>query len=427
MKITAALKSAFPALAAFLFLTGIDARAANYQTVDGTFDYGYAQEVLQDVNIERAGQGLAPLVMAPELVDAAMKRAAELAVHYSHTRPNGSRCMTAWSWAGSWGENIASGQEAPWMVMDGWMNSPGHRANILKPDFKSIGVGYFTQTVSRGEGYDDEEVHFWAQVFSGGTGTSDKRTGTRDVVVYVGIADGRDSIVRDYTIAFSANGGSGSLAPLKVLYGEAVQLPANPFTRSGCIFIGWATSKADTKKGVVKFKNKAEVKNMTANGGIVALYAVWAKPTYKVAFNANGGTGKMAAQAMTYGKAMALRKNVFTKKGYVFAGWATSKANAKKGVIAYANAQMVKNLRTDGGTMTLYAGWAKPKYKVAFNANGGTGNMAEQTFKYGKAGKLAACKFKAPKGCMFAGWATSKAKASAGIVAFKPELPLVSP
>ena len=222
MKITAALKSAFPALAAFLFLTGIDARAANYQTVDGTFDYGYAQEVLQDVNIERAGQGLAPLVMAPELVDAAMNRAAELAVHYSHTRPNGSRCMTAWSWAGSWGENIASGQEAPWMVMNGWMNSPGHRANILKPDFKSIGVGYFTQTVSRGEGYDDEEVHFWVQVFSGGTGTSDKRTGTRDVVVYVGIADGRDSIVRDYTIAFSANGGSGSLAPLKVLYGEAV-------------------------------------------------------------------------------------------------------------------------------------------------------------------------------------------------------------
>lgn len=74
MKIATALKSATIALAAVLLSSGIDARAADYQTVKGTFNYGFAQNVLEDVNIERAGCGLAPLVMAPELVDAAMKR-----------------------------------------------------------------------------------------------------------------------------------------------------------------------------------------------------------------------------------------------------------------------------------------------------------------------------------------------------------------
>ncbi|MBR3086594.1 MAG: InlB B-repeat-containing protein [Kiritimatiellae bacterium] len=144
---------------------------------------------------------------------------------------------------------------------------------------------------------------------------------------------------------------------------------------------------------------------------------------YKVKFNANGGKlpkgKKMAAQTIVYGKAAKLRKNVFTRSGYVFAGWATSKANAKKGVIAYVNAQKVKNLRADGKTTTLYAVWAKPKYKVAFYANGGKGKTVVQTLKYGKAAKLAKCKFKAPKGKKFAGWATSKAKARAGKVKYR--------
>lgn len=78
---------------------------------------------------------------------------------------------------------------------------------------------------------------------------------------------------------------------------------------------------------------------------------------------------KMAAQTLAYGKAAKLRKNVFTKKGYVFAGCATSKANAKRGVVAYANAkkgkvkyknaQAVKNLNITGKTVKLYAVWKK--------------------------------------------------------------------
>ncbi len=78
--------------------------------------------------------------------------------------------------------------------------------------------------------------------------------------------------------------------------------------------------------------------------------------TYTVAFNANGGTGKVAVQTMTYGKAKKLTANKFkAPKGKKFAGWATSKANAKKGVVKYKKS--VKNLVTNGKTVKLYAVW----------------------------------------------------------------------
>ena len=222
-----------------------------------------------------------------------------------------------------------------------------------------------------------------------------------------------------YTVKFSANGGKGTMAAQKFSRGATSALRANAFARSGYTFIGWSKSAS----GAVAYANKAKVRNLAAAGKTVTLYAQWAKSKYTVKFNAYGGKlpkgRKMAAQTFKYGTAAKLTKNAFTRKGYVFAGWATSKANAKKGVIAYANAQSVKNLRVDGKAVTLYAVWAKPKYKVAFYANGGKGATVVQTLKYGKAAKLAKCKFKAPKGRKFAGWATSAANAKAGKVKYK--------
>ncbi len=220
-------------------------------------------------------------------------------------------------------------------------------------------------------------------------------------------------------VVFNANGGKGKMAEQLIKKGVATKLTANAFTRSGYTFIGWSK----TKTGKVAYANKAAVKDLVAAGKSVTLYAQWAVTKYKVAYNAYGGKlpkGKtMAAQTMVYGKAAALRKNVFVRTGYVFAGWAVSKTNASKGIVSYGNAQAVKNLRTDGKTTVLYAVWAKPKYKVAFYPNGGKGTMAVQTIKYGKATALAACKFTAPKGKKFAGWATSAANAKAGKVKFK--------
>jgi uncharacterized repeat protein (TIGR02543 family) len=192
--------------------------------------------------------------------------------------------------------------------------------------------------------------------------------------------------------------------------GVAAKLRANAFTRTGCVFAGWARSPG----GAVAYANGASVKDLATADSTITLYAKWAVSKYKVAFNANGGKGKMAVQTMTSGKAAKLRKNLFMRKGYVFAGWSLK----KNGAVAYKDAQSVKNLRTDGGTTTLYAKWAKPTYKVVFYANGGKGTMTVESFTYGKAKKLTANKFKR-KGYTFKGWAKSKALAKKCTVAYK--------
>ncbi len=136
--------------------------------------------------------------------------------------------------------------------------------------------------------------------------------------------------------------------------------------------------------------------------------------TYKVAFKADGGTGTMAAQAVACGKAAKLPRNAFTRKGFVFLGWATKKGGAVK----YKDQASVKNLAAAGKTATLYAVWAKKSYKVAFYANGGKGTMAVQKMTYGKAKKLAKNKFKR-EGYVFKGWAKSKTLAKKGKVAYR--------
>jgi uncharacterized protein YkwD len=61
-----------------------------------------------------------------------------------------------YKWAG---ENIAAGQETPQDVVDAWMNSPDHKANILRPEFTSIGVGFTDETIASHDTY-------WTQIFA---------------------------------------------------------------------------------------------------------------------------------------------------------------------------------------------------------------------------------------------------------------------
>ncbi|GAA2472536.1 CAP domain-containing protein [Streptomyces longisporus] len=107
-----------------------------------------AAEVVGLTNRERAGAGLPPLAVDPLLTTAAQAHSADMVARafYSHTSPDGSqpwdRAAAAGARRRSIGENIACGQRSPAEVVDGWMNSPGHRANILKPDFTHIGIGF---------------------------------------------------------------------------------------------------------------------------------------------------------------------------------------------------------------------------------------------------------------------------------------------
>ncbi len=99
---------------------------------------GLENEVIRQVNAERAKYGLHPLSVSARLNSAALVRAQEIVAKFSHTRPDGSSWSTVSSEA--FGENIAKGHSSANRVMAAWMTSQGHRANILRERFGSIGV-----------------------------------------------------------------------------------------------------------------------------------------------------------------------------------------------------------------------------------------------------------------------------------------------
>ncbi len=126
-----------------------------------TNDSSYANQVLQLVNQERAKAGLSALTTNATLTSAANVRAKETVQSFSHTRPNGTSFSTVLkefniSYRAA-GENIAYGQKTPQEVVTGWMNSPGHRANILNANFGKIGIG--VHKASNGTIY-------WSQLFT---------------------------------------------------------------------------------------------------------------------------------------------------------------------------------------------------------------------------------------------------------------------
>ena len=122
--------------------------------VSCTNNYDYAKEVLLKVNNERSNVGVSSLKIDKELTEAAMQRAAEISILFEHERPNGETCFTVCDKA--WGENIAAYQTTPTAVMNSWMNSEGHKANILKSDWKSIGIGCAKIN----------NKYYWVQLFS---------------------------------------------------------------------------------------------------------------------------------------------------------------------------------------------------------------------------------------------------------------------
>ena len=128
----------------------------------------YALQVAAIVNRERAANGLSALKFSDELSNAALVRAQEIQTSFSHTRPAGTSCFTAMTERGITyryaGENIAYGQRTPDEVMTAWMNSSGHRANILNKNVEYIGIG----VAKRGG------VYYWSQFFA----ASDSLTGT---------------------------------------------------------------------------------------------------------------------------------------------------------------------------------------------------------------------------------------------------------
>ncbi len=121
----------------------------------------YENKVLELVNVERQRVGLKPLQMDESVRNVARMKSGDMQAknYFSHTSPTyGSPFDMMKQFGISYrtaGENIAMGQRTPEEVVKAWMNSPGHKANILKADFTHIGVGY----VATGS--------YWTQMFIG--------------------------------------------------------------------------------------------------------------------------------------------------------------------------------------------------------------------------------------------------------------------
>lgn len=136
----------------------ITARPTATPTAKPTQDGGanqssLAAQVVEQVNAERAKYGLSSLRVDAELTRAANVRAQEIVESFSHTRPDGSQWSTVSNSA--YGENIAKGQKTVDRVMASWMSSEGHRANILRESYGSIGVSAY---VVNG-------ITYWVQLF----------------------------------------------------------------------------------------------------------------------------------------------------------------------------------------------------------------------------------------------------------------------
>ena len=120
----------------------------------------YIAEVFRMTNEERAKVGLPALKQDENLMKAAAQRAVEISEVFEHTRPDGRSCFTILREynINYWGaaENIAYGYRTPEQVMNGWMNSSGHKANILNESMTHIGIGF----------YEKNGAKYWVQEFA---------------------------------------------------------------------------------------------------------------------------------------------------------------------------------------------------------------------------------------------------------------------
>ncbi len=124
-------------------------------------ELAWAMQVFDLTNVERVNAGVAPLTWHDPTSQVAYDHSVDMDMRafFDHQNPDGQMPWDRLSLAGiTWsaaGENIARGQPDPVSVMTAWMNSAGHRANILSPSFTRLGVGV----------HDAAGGPWWTQVF----------------------------------------------------------------------------------------------------------------------------------------------------------------------------------------------------------------------------------------------------------------------
>lgn len=199
----------------------------------------------------------------------------------------------------------------------------------------SSGSGSFTGTYSiSGNGAATKTITVTFRNFNTDNGNSATKTVSFSVSVPAWTS---------YTIKYNANGGSGAPGNQTKWKDQTLTLSSTKPTRTGYSFLGWSTSSTATSA------------SYTAGGSYTAnaaatLYAVWKANTYKVTYNANGGTGAPSAQTKTYGVTLTLSSVKPTRTNYTFKGWSTSAS-------ATTASYQAGGSYTTNAALTLYAVW----------------------------------------------------------------------
>ncbi len=195
-----------------------------------------------------------------------------------------------------------------------------------------------------------------------------------------------------YTIKYDANGGSGAPSSQTKYYGTNLTLSSTKPTWAGHTFVKWNT--ASDGSGTSYQPGATYSGNAALN-----LYAIWTLDSYTVSYDANGGTGAPGNQVKYYGQALTLTTAIPSRPGYTFFVWRLNQGGTW---VSYDPGSQY----TENAAATFFALWTANKYKIKFNANGGSGSMSDQNMVYDTAANLTANAF-SWAGHTFLGWATS--------------------
>ncbi len=185
---------------------------------------------------------------------------------------------------------------------------------------------------------------------------------------------------RTYTLELKANGGDfvdEISSSVSGEYSKYFVLPdAKAFkAREGYTFLGWSKSEIGEDilyNGGVNVPVKLFTDGVAAEENVGMLYAVWAKNSYTVMFNANGGTGGIVKEDIAHGSQLSeIAPDELQRDGYQFIGWNTDR-NASSALDDYAIT----------GDVTLYAVWKANTYSVTFDANGGEVTTSDKKVTY---------------------------------------------
>ena len=222
-------------------------------------DYDKAYDVLDRINAERSKRGIRTLPMDQTLMDAAYVRAAETIVYFEHARPNGM----VWHSVDDkvTGENLGMGTGSAAEIMKLWMESPGHKENILRSEFASVGVACIEY----------RDIHYWVQLFgdTGSDGAERPQNETKSLPLDLPREEDGGDFAYDYSITVNGMAEDVAEADDGEDYSLGLRAENIYFDPSK---LNWKIDDEDIaeidKNGILSIKEKGETEITALSGSI---------------------------------------------------------------------------------------------------------------------------------------------------------------